>query len=424
MKTRRSVVIILLAFSFLRAISPMNGERILSVLDFENRSGNNELNYLEQQIPQWIIDQRLRIPEYRFVREAILPTEADENIAAQTQVMTYSLLGKFNYDGISETIDLTIDLINTSNYRPIGTRQFKIPYENPGRSAGLIIENLADILRLKPLDASILEKTPQKTGLEIDESTIAAVKEELSELSHSLNVMGTDVDSSSQMSADEGHFDNIYYRKLHSTDARTDLDLAMTSQKTVQNALLNILRNPYGAEIGEPRITSFPYNPELLHIQFEIEYTLKKNVIHDIVEMVPFQQIQKDDGNYEFMTYRAKYSDIPFNLRQDIQHGNYRILPVIKMMDYHNLPRLVIFDEKYLDQTLPKKSRVTILTSNQFKQLMVLTSSNVDIQMYLKDEPFVGHYEIEMNLNDFNAIDHIAVEFIRIDEIEAFVNNL
>ncbi|HDR05352.1 MAG TPA: hypothetical protein ENN84_08940 [Candidatus Marinimicrobia bacterium] len=287
-----------------------------------------------------------------------------------------------------------------------------------------MIQCLADILKLKTLPADILDKTPEISRLDIDETTMQAVRDEIEQLSGHIGKAQFEIDSLRRMSKDQGQFQNVYYRKLHNTEASTDLELALDNRAIIKNALFNVLSNPYIAEIAEPQIKSYPYNPGLLSVRFEIEYRLKKELIEDIIELVPFRSVRNREESYDFHAYTAKFSDIPFQLRRDIQRGDYRIIAVVKLINRHSQSRHIFIDEKYFADTLPKIRSIPISKTNQFRQLMVLTASNIDIQMYLNNVPHVSSYELEMSVADFNNLDHIAVEFVRLADLPRYLNEL
>jgi hypothetical protein len=399
-------------------------EKSISLFDFENRSGDPALNYLETRLPALLMDQRLRLPEYHFTLDKSLPDSRDQVVSRQIPQINFAILGKFSFEVLENRLLITLEVINTSTYRSLGTGSCAISLGELSSGGESLIHCLANILKLKPLPADILAKTPKINQIDIDESTMQAVRDEIQELSGQFDKAQSEMDSLRKMSGDRGHFQNVYYRKLHNTEASTDLGLALDNRSVVENALYSVLSNPYVADIGEAQIHSYPYNPGLLTVRFEIEYRLKKEIIEDIIELVPFKSVRNVKQSYDFHTYTAKFSDIPFQLRRDIQRGDYRIIAIVKLVDRHSRPRYIILDEKYLTEELPDKRSLSMAQTNQFIQLMVMTASNIDIQIYLNNEPHVSRYELEMNVKDFNDLDHIAVEFIRLADLPRYLKEI
>ncbi|HAE86654.1 TPA: hypothetical protein DCG86_01375, partial [Candidatus Marinimicrobia bacterium] len=104
------------------------------------------------------------------------------------------------------------------------------------------------------------------------------------------------------------------------------------------------------------------------------------------------------------------YSDIPFQLQRDIQLGHYRTIPVVELTDEQGRIIHTFIDGQYLDlREINQHDGLSLL--DHFKPLLIMTSSRSDIQLYIKQAPYVGVYELELPVSILESLAEVRVRF-------------
>ncbi|HDR04120.1 MAG TPA: hypothetical protein ENN84_02595, partial [Candidatus Marinimicrobia bacterium] len=83
-------------------------EKVLSIFEFENRSGDPALNYLETRLPDILNEQRLRLPEYYFTRDRQLADPRDYVVSQQIPQIRFAVLGKYSHQVLENKLLITL----------------------------------------------------------------------------------------------------------------------------------------------------------------------------------------------------------------------------------------------------------------------------------------------------------------------------
>ncbi len=399
------------------------------ILDFENRNSSGDQAELVTELPRLIFSQALRLPEVRFFpgteyeyfqghRDDLSRFPGDMNVPENL-----TLMGSFQKNAADGSlIDIQLQFVTISPYSLFATRKISSSALDTDMLGEDVMKAIAEVLKLELLPSDVVAEALPK--MDVDKLTMDELKKEMKELSSS--VSGTDrrYDSLSVYESGVGQVNGSFYRKLGSTDAQADLDIAMMNRETAKSAIYDILFNPYTVEIAEPDYIDYPYRPNDITIRLDIAYHLQKTLINDIAELLPFQRIRPQGENYEYLNFRAKYSDIPFQLQREIQRGDYRVIPVVRFVDKQDHTRYLIYDEKYSEVIPDLDLKFPVKQHKQFSQLLTLAASSTGIQLYLKDANQVCSYTLDLPVAVVRNLDRIAVEFVKIDELESYLANV
>ncbi|MCK5519893.1 MAG: hypothetical protein KAI81_02170, partial [Candidatus Marinimicrobia bacterium] len=333
-----------------------------------------------------------------------------------------TLMGSYKNNAESQLLDLNLQFVLISPYKLLANVACTVDPRNPDTMADIIIKKIASVLKIEALSADVLnEEIPE---INIDKELMGQLDKEMKELQNSMAGLGQRYDSLAIYESGTGKIGSSYYRKLASTDAQIDLEIDNMNRSTLKNAVYEILFNPYVAEIAEPDYIHYPYNPKNMTIILDVAYSLQEELIKDVVELLPFRIYKSRSKNYDYMSFKAKYNDIPFQLRREIQRGDYRVIPVLRFIDKYNKVQHIIVDEKYGELSRPKNAPAPLSVMNQFSQQLTLTASTSSVQLYLKEGQQVCNYRIDMPVSIVENLDRIVVDFIKINEFESWLGKL
>lgn len=421
MKTRRLTGIslfILFLVSFALA-APLQKE--VYVLDFENKTADPKLDWLEKSLIDMIFQDKLRLPDLLLhpgytVSEVIAFNQQDMRNLKKNQ---FVLLGSVYPSSGTGDVLIHMSAVSINTWKNVSESSFTAVLSDTREIKNQLIEHMGKLFNVQTLSLDFYVSETASDKGRIDTETLNAARKELADLIKDFGVPAEKEASTPQYKPDnENRYvtRGITTRKMDHTEAMARLELDRSQLERTQLAVYELLQNPYLIEINEPTISTLPYRPRLGRIRFEISFQILPALFQEITEVLPFKPVYSISDSYEFMTFNAMYNDIPFQLRRDIQLGNYRTIPVIQITDRQGRPVHTFIDGQYLNVNEIRETD-TITLKSDFKQLLIMTASNVDIQLYLKQVPYVGVYEIELPISVLENLYEIRVELVPVNEL-------
>jgi len=423
MKTRRLTgisIFILLLVSFSLA-SPLQKE--VYVLDFENKTADPKLNWLEKSLLDMIFQDKLRLPDLLLhpgytISDVITFNQQDMRSQRKNQ---FVLLGSVYPSSGSGDVLIHMSAVNINTWENVAESSFTAVLSDTREIKNQLIEHIGKLFDVQTLSLDFYVSETVSDKGRIDTETLKAAQRELAELvrDFSTPVEKREIQQKPEYKPDEQHSyvsRGITTRKMDHTEAMARLELDRSQLERTQLAVYELLQNPYLIEINDPTISTLPYRPSLGRIRLEISFQILPALFQEITEVLPFKPVYPKSDSYDYMTFNAMYNDIPFQLRRDIQLGNYRTIPVIQLTDRQGRLVHTFIDGQYLNINEIRLTN-TITLKNEFKQLLVMTASNVDIQLYMKQLPYVGIYEIEMPVSVLENLYEIRVELVPVNEL-------
>lgn len=421
MKTRRLTGIslfILFLVSFALA-APLQKE--VYVLDFENKTADPKLDWLEKSLIDMIFQDKLRLPDLLLhpgytVSEVIAFNQQDMRNLKKNQ---FVLLGSVYPSSGTGDVLIHMSAVSINTWKNVSESSFTAVLSDTREIKNQLIEHMGKLFNVQTLSLDFYVSETASDKGRIDTETLNAARKELADLIKDFGVPAEKEASTPQYKPDnENRYvtRGITTRKMDHTEAMARLELDRSQLERTQLAVYELLQNPYLIEINEPTISTLPYRPRLGRIRFEISFQILPALFQEITEVLPFKPVYSISDSYEFMTFNAMYNDIPFQLRRDIQLGNYRTIPVIQITDRQGRPVHTFIDGQYLNVNEIRETD-TITLKSDFKQLLIMTASNVDIQLYLKQVPYVGVYEIELPVSVLENLYEIRVELVPVNEL-------
>lgn len=390
------------------AAAPVDKE--IYILDFENKTGDVSLEWLEKGLTEMIFQEKFRLPglilhpEYTM-SEAITFRDQDPQFPANR----YILMGSIYHSSADGDVLIHLSSIHIKTWQTVGESSFTAYLSDKRALKSTLIHHLAKLYQTESLDLDFtVSDTPADEGY-IDTETLEAARRELLDITAELGKdKETETKSHTSLSLQPPAGTTIL--RFNQTEAKLRLDMEREHLNTTQQAMYELLLNPYLIQINEPNISTLPYRPHRGTIRIEVSYQLHPDLLEELTDILPFQRVDSYNNNYSYLTFQADYSDIPFQLQRDIQLGHYRTIPVIELTDGQGCIIHTFIDGQYLDlREINRYDGLSIL--DHFKPLLIMTSSRSDIQLYVKQEPYVGVYELELPVSILESLAEVRVRF-------------
>jgi hypothetical protein len=351
-------------------------------------------------------------PEYTMA-EVIAFNEQDQRKQRKNQ---YVLLGSIYPSSAGGDILIHMNAIHINTWQNHGERSFTARLSDQRELKNRLIRFLGDLFDIDPLTLDFTVRDPHSDEGCIDTDALTSARRELEALTMTLG-REPEKETSTRYESETGHHSpGVTVLKFDRTEASVRLDMDRSHIARTQQAFYDLLLNPYLVQINEPSISTLPYRPHRGRIRVEVSYQIHPELFTELTEILPFQHVVSRYKEYAYLTYRADFSDIPFQLQRDIQLGHYRTIPVIQLTDRQGRIVHTFIDGQYLDpREIAPSDNVTLM--DDFKQLLVMTSSRTDIQLFLKEIPYMGVYELELPISILENLSEIRVHFLPITDL-------
>ncbi len=392
------------------------------VLDFENKTGDAALDWLEKDLTKMIFQEKLRLPGLVLhpgytMSEAITFMEQDQRVQKHNQ---YILMGSIYSSSAAGDILVHMSSVQIGTWQPRGETSFTAILSDKHALKNALIHHLGNLYRIEPLSLDFtVGDSPTDEG-QIDTETLKAARRELLNLAEGFGKREEQLPQTglthSKTPGYESPTSGATVLRFNQTEANLRLEMERSHLDRTRQAMYDLLQNPYLVQINEPNISTLPYRPYRGIIRIEVSYQIHPDLLEELTEILPFRQVDTHYDDYSFLTFQADYSDIPFQLQRDIQLGHYRTIPVIELTDRQGRTVHTFIDGQYIDHDeIMDRENLTI--HNDFKQLLIMTSSRSDIQLYIKQTPYVGVYELELPVSILENLSEVRVEFYPIMDL-------
>ena len=141
----------------------------------------------------------------------------------------------------------------------------------------------------------------------------------------------------------------------------------------LEEIINTVSSNPYIVDISRPSLHVPSENDGTVLLALSVKYALRENVIKDMLSSLPYTSMRQD-GSLISLQFSRREMGIPHALIERITRGDFRIVPVIRMMDKAGRVRTVILETTEPSWYQRKSSNVRFLTEHQFSPLIAFRS--------------------------------------------------
>lgn len=434
--------ILTLVLSPATAQLPLSQQQVtLFVIDFDNLEGDDRLDWLSKALKDMVLlkmepEERIVARDAGAIRPFLEARERDFGNLSQLASNSLLLMGSYHRRGALLSIDL--QLLDMRKWSSLGMVRVEAPYgDMPLVNAELTQRAL-----------ELVQGLDYFSGVKIDEPlareeivAAEAAFEELEpakrygrqapatsrELLHALDDLeqAMDVYSGYQQPAGETQQSGDVYFREFSLEGYGALPVEKARHTALfEEVLQRVAQNPYAAELGELGLEVDPYNENRVYLTIPVTYQIKQTLLEDMLYSLPYVST-REQGRLRFVRYDRSKFNFSASLIGGIARGDFRVIPVIQLVDQDGRIRAAIVDTPDItwERYFPSGA-VRVIRQRRFVSMIAITTSGYSIDVRMETSERDTHYEFDVDVNNLPSIARVAVVFMKEEELLRFLKGL
>ena len=189
----------------------------------------------------------------------------------------------------------------------------------------------------------------------------------------------------------------------------------------LETVLDQLISNPYQVKLERPNFIYHEDDEQLITVQFKVEYSLKENIIHEMLTTLPYTGLQEDGSLTVFYYSRDKFN-FPQYLIDDIISESYRKIPVIQFFDKSRNPSVVLTDTPDSYWHARSSSKVLYIPSHKFSPLINFTMGGWSMQIAMETVTIPITYEFTLPVNAVENLSNVTIKFVNEADLRSFLD--
>ncbi|MFC1484161.1 hypothetical protein ACFL6Q_03850 [Candidatus Neomarinimicrobiota bacterium] len=416
----------------------------LFVLDFDNRYGDPRLEWLTQALKDMVL---LRMEEERRItgRDAgdvtpFLDSRMGDRAGETTRLASNNLVLMGAYWREDARLVVDLQLLDMRNWSSLGRAVVEALYSDIPQLNQSLAAKVRDLVRGVEffsgidIDALIVRKKPRAVLPELDERPAYTPPDEDYQrqiLSHQEDLARALDDLEEAMDVYSGYKQEpsgtqqtgeAYYRdfSLEGMGALPAEKARHTAQ--FEDILQRVARNPYSAEIGDLDLAVDPYKDNRIFISIPVAYTVKQDLLEEMLYSLPYVST-REERNLRMLRYDKSKFNFTNNLVDRIARGDYRMIPVVQLLDPNGALRAVIVDSPDMswERYFPRRGNVRVVRQKRFYPLLAITTSGFNVDVRLETADVDIFYELDIQAEQLSSYARVVVNFMKEDELYRFL---
>ncbi|UCH09982.1 MAG: hypothetical protein JSU61_12370 [Fidelibacterota bacterium] len=417
----------------------------LFVLDFDNLQGDERLDWLSKALKDMIllgVEEEPRIKgrdagDITPFLEARIPERGREpRHQASNSVV---LMGAYRREDARLVID--VQLLDMRDWTSLARQSIEALYGDIPQLNEMLVEKVVSMvkgleyfsgidLEAPPRPAPPVFKTkptdrayapPEDYGEQIPQlqEDLAKAIEDLEEAMDVYSGYKQEPEAEATFQTGES-----YYRDftLEGTGALPEEKARYT--ETFENILQQVAQNPYSAEIGDLSLEVDPYDDNRVYISIPVAYRVKETLLEDMLYSLPYVSTREER---RLRTIRYDKSQFAFSssLVDRIARGDYRITPVVQLLDPAGVVRAVLVDSPDMswERYFPRDG-VRVVRQKRFVPLMAITTSGFSVDVRLETADMDVFYEFDIEAAQLSSYARVVVRFMKDEDLHRFLRSL
>jgi len=399
----------------------------LYLLDFDNIRNDETVSWLSRGLVDMVSTgfqdvDGVRVHD-RVALERILQ---DRSLLLSQPSGTRSILVMGSFTRELDQLTVNIQLINIANWVELGSFVTKGSLNQVSKLG----EDL--VLRMKmALEGEIPQ--PDTRGILKSPDAKAPIPEfrqQAKELNFSLETAVEDLEKVMDLyigsrdeldpTVSEG---STFSREFSFSPGGTVEDVPTKDAVMLEEIINTVSSNPYIVDISRPSLHVPSENDGTVLLALSVKYSLRENVIKDMLSSLPYSAMRQD-GSLISLQFSRREMRIPHALIERISRGDFRIVPVIQLMDKEGRARTIILETSEPSWYRRTSSNVRFLTEHQFSPLIAFTASGNSLQVTMETVEINAEYMISLSRHEAVEYTKVLIEFIPESELDSFLGKL
>ncbi len=427
-----------------QTVPPDRDAVTLFVLDFDNIQGDTRLDWLTNALKDMILlrmeeEPRIAgrdagdITPYLDARIADRAATGQRSLASNTLL----LMGAYRREDARLVVDL--QLLDMDNWTSLSNESVEALYSNTPQLNELLVERVTDMVRgveffsgididapeseVQPLTATIpaegVYATPEEYSLQLPQlqEDLARALEDLEEAMDVYS--GYRQEPTGTLQSGES-----YYRDFQLEGSGALPVERVRSTALFEDVLRRVADNPYSAEIRDLNLQVDPYDNNRVYISIPVTYQIKQTLVEDMLYTLPYVST-REVNNLRTITYDQSKFNFSTNLINRIARGDYRIVPVVQLLDPQGTVRAVLVDSPDMswERYFPTDG-IPVARQRRFIPLLAITTSGYSVDVRMETSDAEVFYEFDIDVNQLSSYARVAVQFMKEDQLLAFLTSL
>ena len=416
----------------------------LFVLDFDNLPGDTRLDWLSKALKDMVL---LRMEEEpRIIArdagdiapflEARVAERAGE--ARRLASNTLLLMGAYRREDARLVVDL--QLLDIKDWSSLRMESLEALYSDIPQLNELLVEKVLSMVKgLEFFSGIDLEAPPEaavrpfppleavRPGLAPAEEYSRQLPQVQEDLARALEDLEEAMDVYSgyrQESTGTLQSEESYYRDFQLEGFGTLPVEKARYTELFEDVLRRVADNPYSADIGDLSMEVDPYNDNRVYISIPVSYRVKQTLVEDMLYSLPYVST-REERRLRTIRYDKSKFNFTSNLTDRIARGDYRVVPVVQLLDPQGVVRAVLVDspdmswERYFPRT-----GVRVVRQKRFVPLLAITTSGFSVDVRLEPSEVDVFYEFDIDVNQLSSYARVVVRFMKEDALLRFLGSL
>ena len=424
-KIIRFVVMILFSICILQGVEKEKDICNLYILSFDNVQDNNEIDWLKESLVDFIIkhyniNDRVNADRTDNLDKLLKDIRQKKSVTYQNNVL---LTGTFKREFGNYIIELHFTNINS--WEEIGRRtvvekssDLALLVDAINKAIDKVL--LAEYEEVAQGDFNLLVKETQGGAqLQVQTQNVSSkdVSQATKNIASAIDNFEKKIFQNSSQSSDEFKMElNNKKKKVNDNLFSLKINQYIDNKDSFLEIVDRILVNPYKIEIDEPYFQRQALNPEIVEIQFNVKYILRRELINGMLESLPCRR-EKISGftEYFFSDDQFFFEDVIIN---KISYGDLNYYPVIFLLNSEGGNVYSIIDSPSSEMN----NSANIHKFTNFSPLLNFLTSSSGIKIYSKDQDSEFTYSLNLPINSLSKIDQIQVQMMSNKEIREFLS--
>jgi len=191
-----------------------------------------------------------------------------------------------------------------------------------------------------------------------------------------------------------------------------------------EDILQRVAENPYSADIGELSLEVDPYNDNRVYISIPVTYRVKQTLLEDMLYSLPYVST-REVRQLRTIKYDKSQFDFSTSLVDRIARGDYRVTPVVQLLDPAGVLRAILVDSPDMswERYFPRDG-VRVVRQKRFIPLIAITTSGFAVDVRLETTDTDVFYEFDIDASQLTSYARVVVRFMKEDELFRFLKSL
>ncbi len=337
----------------------------------------------------------------------------------------FLLLGKFERK--LDEVRIGIQLIDIATWEEVDHRSAAGYYSKIPELNDLVVDAVRTMLvpylpeeAQKPVASQLLPQTilPEQRLPEQVREMGSSIDLALDDLEESMDLV---IGARGKPSADDPVVkDGEWVLDISGEDfTRENPELSGNTQMLMK-VLDDLTNSPYNITLLKPRFEYDQDQRDRMNVILPVKYALKEHLIRDMLTSLPYSGL-KQDGTLTIFYFNRDKFNFPPEAMEDIKHGNYRAIPVIRFFDNTGKVVVLIADSPESDWGQFASDNVVFMPTHHFSPLILFTVGGWSIQVAMETVDIPVEYQFSLGVDDVSRLTRVSLKFIPETEIKEFL---